>query len=117
VTSRKEDRPQWRCSAPFGLPANAPRPRGLLPVPPEVTAIVDEQEARVAQEHGIHILPVARQQLLDNYTLQYYYDDYTLAWRHTPQGVEVLGVGVQEIGALVRTLNQEQLLHVYIGTV
>jgi hypothetical protein len=102
---------------PFGLPGNAPRPRGLLPVPPEVTAIVDEQEARVAKEHGINILPVARQQMLDNYTLRYYYDNYTLAWRHTPEGVEVLAVGEEEIGALVRSLSQEQRLQVIVGTI
>jgi hypothetical protein len=56
------------------LPAhdpNFPKPRGLLPVPPEIAESVAQEEARIAREHGIKIAPEARQKMLDDWTLNY----------------------------------------------
>ena len=42
------------------LPAhdpNFPKPRGLVPVPPEVAESVAQEEARIARVHGIQIAP------------------------------------------------------------
>jgi hypothetical protein len=77
----------------FTLPAddpNFPKPRGLLPVPPEVVEHVAREEARIEREHGFRIAPEARQRMLDYETLNWYYDDAYIAYRRTPQGVEVL---------------------------
>jgi hypothetical protein len=82
------------------LPAhdpNIPKPRGLLPVPPEVAEQVADEENRIEREHGFRIAPEARQSMLDRWTLHWYYDGAYIAYRHTPQGVEVLGVGYDEV--------------------
>lgn len=81
------------------LPAHdpkLPKPRGLVPVPPEVAEQVADFEARFAREHGFPIAPEARQRVLEDWTLSYYYDDEYIAYRRTPQGVEVLAVGWNE---------------------
>ena len=74
-----------------------PKPRGLIPVPPEVAKWVADFEARFVREHGAPIAPEARQRILDDWTLNYYYDDAYIAYRRTPQGVEVLAVGADEV--------------------
>jgi hypothetical protein len=81
------------------LPAhdpNFPKPRGLLAVPPEVAEQVASEEARIAREKGIQITAETRQWMLDDWTLRYYYDGTYVAYRRTPQGVEVLAVGWEE---------------------
>ncbi len=81
------------------LPAhdpNFPKPRGLLAVPPEVAEWVADFEARFAREHGAPVAPEARQRMLDDWTLNYYYDNAYIAYRRTPGGVEVLAVGHEE---------------------
>src|SRR4029077_6727982 len=83
----------------FTLPAhdpNFPKPRGLLPVPPQVAEQVADFEARFVREHGVPIAPEARQRMLDDWTLRYYYDGAYIASRRTIQGVEVLAVGWEE---------------------
>ena len=70
------------------LPAhdpNFPKPRGLLTVPPEVAQQVADFEARFVREHGFSIAPEARQRMLDDWTLNYYYDDAYIAYRRTPK--------------------------------
>jgi hypothetical protein len=82
------------------LPAhdpNFPKPRGLLAVPPKVAEWVASEEARILREHGIQMAPEARQRMLDDWTLNYYYDDAYIAYRRTPQGVEILAVGREEV--------------------
>ena len=54
---------------------NFPKPRGLIPVPPEVAEWVADLEARVFRELGGPLDPEARQRILDDWTLYYYYDD------------------------------------------
>ncbi len=81
------------------LPAhdpNYPKPRGLLPVPPEVAESVAAYEAELIRKHGTSCTPEARQWMLDNEVLNWYYDNAYIAYRRTPQGVEVLAVGWEE---------------------
>jgi hypothetical protein len=81
------------------LPADDPsfpKPRGLLPVPQEIEEAVAREEARFTREHGFVIAPEARQRMLNDLTLQYYYEGAYVASRHTPLGVEILAVGRDE---------------------
>jgi hypothetical protein len=89
--------------------AGRPKPKGLLPVPPEVEVVVARECAKQP------MTPEAKQRLIDSLTLQYYYEDETIVYRRTPAGVEVLAVGPGEIGSLVRGMSQEELLQVRIG--
>ena len=102
------------------LPAhdpNFPKPRGLLVVPPEVAEQVADEEARIAREHGIQIAPEARQWMLDDWTLRYYYDGAYVAYRRTPQGVEVLAVGWDEARKYLDARSPEYRPDIRVGTV
>src|SRR5262249_7421018 len=82
------------------LPAhdpNFPKPRGLIPVPPVIAELVTEDEARFIEKHGPPWTDEARPRILDGATLNYYYDNACIAYRRTPQGVEVLAVGREEV--------------------
>ncbi len=82
------------------LPAhdpNFPKPRGLLPVPPEVAEDVARTDARLLRELGAPMTPEARKRQLDYGTLNWYYDNAYIAYRRTPEGVEVLAVGHDEV--------------------
>jgi hypothetical protein len=82
------------------LPAhdpNFPKPRGLLPVPPEIEETVAREEARALREHGVVITEEARRRMRDECTLNWYYDGSYVASRRTPDGVEVLAVGWDEV--------------------
>ena len=96
---------------------NFPKPRGLLPVPPQVAEQVAQFEARFIQEHGAPIAPEARQRMLDDWTLNYYYDDTYIAHRRTPQGVEVLAVGHEEVRKYMKEHPLETRQDVLIGVV
>jgi hypothetical protein len=74
-----------------------PKPRGLLPVPPEVTEYLARDEAEFIRKYGTYCTPEARQRILDNAVLNWYYDNHYIAYRRTPEGVEVLAVGVHEV--------------------
>jgi hypothetical protein len=102
------------------LPAhdpNFPKPRGLIPVPPEVAKWVEELDARVIRELGAPMAPEARQRTLDDWTLNYYYDDAYIAYRRTPQGVEVLAVGWDEVSKFLEDHPLETRRDVRIGVV
>lgn len=79
-----------------------PKPRGLLPVPPEVEAAVVEEDAGLLNEHGIVPTQEDRQRQVNSLTLQYYYEGHDVAYRLTPQGVELLAAGLAEIRRLVQ---------------
>jgi hypothetical protein len=96
---------------------NFPKPRGLLPVPPKVAEWVAEAETHIAREHGVQIAPEARRKLLDDWTLNYYYDGTYIAYRRTPQGVEVLAVGWDEAHKFRQEHPPETRRDVEIGTV
>jgi len=96
---------------------NFPKPRGLLPVPQEVAEWVANFEARFAREHGLEIAPEARQKMLDDWTVNYYYDDAYIAYRRTAQGVEVLAVGWDECSKYLKDHPPETRRDVEIGVV
>ncbi len=104
----------------WSLPAhdpNFPKPRGLLAVPPEVAQQVADFESRFVQEHGYPIAPEARQWMLDDWTLRYYYDGAYVAYRRTNEGVEVLAVGWEEATKYLKDHTPETRRDVRIGTV
>ena len=93
-----------------------PKPRGLLPVPKWVEEAVDREDRRIAREHGFHMAPEARKRMIDDTTLHYYYEGAEIAYRFTPEGVEVLAAGWDEVKEYLRTTPAEQRAHVLIGT-
>jgi hypothetical protein len=97
------------------LVAARPKPKGLLPVPPEVQEVVDREDERLRREHGIISTSEDRQRQRDSLTLQYYFEGYNVAYRHTPQGVEVLAIGLQEIREMILDKSHEELLDINIG--
>lgn len=88
-----------------------PKPRGLLPVPPEV------RELAAQKLDKIRVIPTdqAVRRVIDSLTLQYYYEGFDVAYRMTPQGVEVLAVGHEEIGQLVRGASESERASMTIG--
>jgi hypothetical protein len=85
-----------------------PRPRGLLPVPPAVAEHVQCEALRAKQEQGLQLTAEARQRMLNQGTLDWFYQDQWVSYRDTAQGVEVLAVGLEEVGELARRLGAEQ---------
>jgi hypothetical protein len=92
-----------------------PKPHGLLAIPPEVEAVVAREEARLLKDHGISPTPEARQRMVDSLTLQYYFDGIDIAYRHTTHGVEVVAVGLDEVGELIRKTPQAQRADLVFG--
>ena len=102
------------------LPAhdpNFPKPRGLLPVPPRLADLVARDEAECIRKHGTGYSPEARQRILDENVLYWYYDGSYVAHRRTPQGVEVLAVGWEEAHKYLEEHPDATLEGVVIGTV
>ena len=66
-----------------------PKPRGLLPVPPEIAEEVAREQAAHQPNYTDDYAKLTR----DDWTLSYYYEGETVASRSTPEGVEVLAVG------------------------
>jgi hypothetical protein len=91
------------------VPANL---RGLLSVPPAVSEHVEGESLRAQKEHGFALTSEAKQRMLNQGTLDWFYRDQWVSYRDTPQGVEVLGVGLEEVGELARNLTAEQRLEV-----
>jgi hypothetical protein len=96
---------------------NFPKPRGLIPVPPEVAEWVAGIEARVLRELGGPLDPEAKQRILADGTLNYYYDGTYIAHRRTPQGVEVLAVGPEEVYKYLDDHPSETRQDVVVGVV
>jgi hypothetical protein len=72
-----------------------PKPRGLLPVPPEIV----EELARDQAAHPLKKFSDDYAKMtFDDWTLRYYYEGEPVACRSTPEGVEVLAVGWEEVG-------------------
>jgi hypothetical protein len=94
---------------------NFPKPRGLLPVPPEVADSVARSDASLLRERGIQVTPEARQRSLDYQTLNWYYDNSLVLYRRTPQGIEVLAVGSDEISEFLKDHPLETLGGAVIG--
>jgi len=89
------------------------RPHGLLVVPTEVEAEVTREEDQLFKETGSRLTPDARWRMVIDQTLDWYFRDQWLSYRETPQGVDVLAVGLGEIGRLMQSgLGQEELLSI-----
>jgi hypothetical protein len=71
-----------------------PRPRGLLPVPPEIALEVSRDQALRQPNYSDDYAKLTR----DAWTLTYYYEGEPVACRSTPEGVEVWAVGWDEVG-------------------
>jgi hypothetical protein len=97
--------------------ANSPRPRGLLPVPPQVDESVACEVDRLARENGIEVTPPAKQRMRDDLVLQYYYEGAYIAYRRTPQGIEVVAVGEDESQRYREEHPPESRMDVRIGVV
>lgn len=95
--------------------AGRPKPRGLLRVPPEVEAAVALDDSSLFEKHGIIPTTEDRQRQVNSLTLQYYYGGHDVAYRLTPQGVELLAAGLPEIRQLVEGMSQDELLTIKIG--
>jgi hypothetical protein len=91
---------------PYWPPPPQPSPAGLLPVHPDVEKLMAREKARLLP----YMTDEAEKRMRDDYTLQYYFEGETISYRVTPQGVEVLAVGLDEIGELLRGKTQEELL-------
>ena len=68
--------------------------RGILPVPPEVEALV----ARELEGHPVTDREKLR--ITDCFKMQFYFGGHWIAYRQTDQGMEVLAAGMDEIGLL-----------------
>jgi hypothetical protein len=100
----------------LSLPAHDPsfpKPRGLLPVPPEVEESVAGEKAR----HQPYFTDEYAKRAIDDMTLRYYYEGAYVAHRRTPQGVEVLAVGWDEVCKYLDDHPPEARRGVRIGTV
>ena len=97
------------------LVAARPKPRGLLPIPPEVEASIAEEDSWLLKHHGIVPTVEDRQRQVNSLTLQFYYGGHDVAYRLTPQGVELLATGLSEIRQLVQGMGQEELMSIKIG--
>jgi hypothetical protein len=93
-------------------PKKLPRPPvpGLLPTPPEVDKFLEEA---VLKDRPVG--DKARQRMRDDLTLQYYYGGEEIAYRHTPQGVEGLAVGLPTVGKFLREMPRELDAEVVMG--
>lgn len=85
-------------------------PHGLLVPPPRVLEIVEREAQRFLREHNLRLDDESRQKMVNNITVQcYFYESmYEVAYRHTPQGPEVLAVGFDEIHALTKDMPEEE---------
>jgi hypothetical protein len=103
------DRPR-----PAALP---PRP-ALLEPPPEVLAAVAKEETRLREANGVAVSPEARKRLLDQWTIDFFLqglDGVDIAYRPTDQGVELLGVGFEEVRAVRRTYGDGEESDIHYG--
>ena len=87
-----------------------PKPRGLLPVPPEIAE-------EVAQEQVTYRFADSYARLIrDDRTLVYYYEGEMIAYRIIPAGVEVLAAGPEEVRKFLDEAPLEEQQGVILGT-
>lgn len=97
------------------LVMSRPKPLGILPVPAEVNTIIAKEKARLGTDKQIVPTPEALQRMEDLFTLQYYYEGFDVAYRRASQGVEVLAVGHDDIGRLLRGMDKEARRDIKVG--
>ncbi len=96
------------------LPAHdptIPKPRGLLPVPPEIEEGIAAEQARLQPYFTDEYAKESR----DYRTLRYYYEGTEVASRRTPEGIEVLAVGWDECVKFLEETPFERRQDVRIG--
>jgi hypothetical protein len=100
---------------------SAPRFTGTLPPRPTVLRAPQEVLDAVAREEAKFPPEIftsqARKRITDDLTLQYYferYDGIDVAYRSVAEGIEVLAVGLKEVGELAKGMSQEELLTIQI---
>lgn len=92
-----------------------PKPHGLLPLPAEVETIVAKEKIRLVGEQGIIPTAEATQRMVDSLCLQYFFDGIDVAYRQSARGVEVLAVGLEEVGRFIEDATPDQREGVVIG--
>src|SRR5262245_5335490 len=97
-----------------GPPGDRPKPRGLLPVPPEVIQHVDAY-LNSLETHGMVATPEQRDRIIHDLTLQWHYGGDVVVIRESPQGYEVLASG-DEVWEFLRTTPEEQKRGVKVHT-
>jgi hypothetical protein len=83
--------------------------RGLLSVPPEVEAEIASQEARHSMSAEY------RKTLRDRLTLRHYFSNVDVAFRRTPDGIEIVAAGPTEIAELRTNTTPEERRGVVYG--
>ena len=99
---------------PAALP---PRPAVLAPTP-EVLTAVSQEEARLREQSGLVVSPEARKRMLDQWTIDFFLwglDGVDIAYRPTDRGVELLGVGFEEVLAVRRAYGDGEESTVHYG--
>jgi hypothetical protein len=90
-------------------------PHGLLTPPREIRELVEKERLK----HPAEAFALAEQRLLNEWTLQYYFDylGHEVLYRPTAEGPEVLAVGLAEVLALKKAWSPEEqsLLETYLG--
>jgi hypothetical protein len=90
-------------------------PHGLLTPPREVRDLIEQER----QKHRPEAFAGAEERLLNDWTVGWYFDDLCqqVLYRQTPQGPEVLAVGLDEVLALRRAMPAEEqaILKTFLG--
>jgi hypothetical protein len=85
-----------------------------LPTPPEVERALEREVEEMAAQ-GRPVVGEARERLLEDFKLQYYFGGQPLAYRATEQGKEILAVGLKAMGSLFKALTPEERVTVVSG--
>jgi hypothetical protein len=82
-------------------------PHGLITPPPVVRELLAKEKAKHPPEV---FTPECEERLLNQYTLDYYFDylGHEVVYRQTPKGPEVIAVGYEEQFALRRRVGEEE---------
>ena len=94
-------------------PVPGVQPHGLLVVLPKVEAHIAREQDQLFEDTGSRLTANAIGKLIIDKTLDWYFRDRWVSYRETPRGVDVLAVGLNEIGRLMQSgLSQEDLLSI-----
>jgi hypothetical protein len=88
-------------------------PHGPVAPPERVRQIVAQEEVRLLRDRQIVPTPEARQRLVNDRTLQHYFEGlgHEVLYRSTPAGPEVLAVGLDEIMVVRERMPLEEQLN------
>jgi hypothetical protein len=99
-----------RPNCPDGVPLKPEElPRGLVESPQLVLDLVAREASRLPMNEE------AKKRITEDLTLQYYFEGWDVAYRRTPLGVEIFAVGLEEVGAYMRTTPPEKRVGVVVG--